>query len=224
MALESDKTPELVKDCIKTIIIEASTNADMALTDFTLVRAALPNIIEKLGEDYGRGFLHALHAVIQYDTDAFKDFYEQRLDEESKDETEDLANQISAVLNNPNLPPQVRGDMMHGLNEVFNNLSREHKEMLPDDDDTSSEYINKLFEFWKTENGKKDEQQASDSSLEDLAKQLSAMMKNPLLPTNLYNVMTDELMENPFDTDAPEWILSNLKTQLENEREAKNEN
>jgi hypothetical protein len=36
-------------------------------------------------------------------------------------------------------------------------------------------------------------------------------MKHPKMPTRLYNVMTDELVENTLDTDSPEWILGNLK-------------
>jgi hypothetical protein len=129
MALASDNVSDDVKECLKTIIIDASIQADMCLNDFSLVRAALPNIIEKLGEGYGRGFLHAIHAVIQYNTDAFQKFYDDGLDKDD----------------------------------------------------------------------------------EDLANLLSKVMKHPKMPTKLYDVMTDELVENTFDTDSPEWILGNLK-------------
>jgi hypothetical protein len=57
------------------------------------------------------------------------------------------------------------------------------------------------------------------TELEKLAVQISAVMKNPRIPTRLYNVMTDELSENTLDTDSPEWILGNLK-----KWEAQNEN
>jgi hypothetical protein len=134
MALESDKTPEGVKDCLKTIIFEASNESGLLLgeilqDDFSRVRATFPNIIEKLGDDYGRGVLHSIHAIIQYNTDAFEKFYEGGFDQD----TEDLANLLSKV------------------------------------------------------------------------------MKHPKMPTRLYNVMTDELVENDVDTDSPEWILSSLK-------------
>jgi hypothetical protein len=81
MALQSENTPEAVKECLKTIIIEAATESDLPLSDFSLVRAALPNIIENLPQDYGRGVLHSIHAIILHNTDAFQRFYDQRLDE-----------------------------------------------------------------------------------------------------------------------------------------------
>jgi hypothetical protein len=56
MALESDNTPEGVKDCLKTIIFEASNESGLLLgeileDDFSRVRATFPSIIEKLGDD-----------------------------------------------------------------------------------------------------------------------------------------------------------------------------
>jgi hypothetical protein len=134
MAFASKKVSDDVKECLKTIIWEASNEANLPLgeifdNDFSRVRATLPKIIENLGEGYGHGFLHAVHAIIQFNTDAFHKFYEDKLDED----TEDLANLLSKV------------------------------------------------------------------------------MKHPKLPNRLYNVMTDELIENDFDTDSPEWILGNLK-------------
>jgi hypothetical protein len=81
MALMSDKTADAVKDCLKTIICEAANEANISLNeifdnDFSRVRATLPKVIEKLGEDYGRGFLHSIHAIVQYNTDAFRKFYD----------------------------------------------------------------------------------------------------------------------------------------------------
>jgi hypothetical protein len=56
---------------------------------------------------------------------------------------------------------------------------------------------------------------ASDESdeLENLAVQISKVMKNPLIPTRLYNAMSDELTAVIADSDSPEWILGNLKKQ-----------
>ncbi len=129
LAFASENVSDDVKECLKTIIIEASMEADMSLNDFSLVRAALPNIIENLGDDYGRGVLHSIHAIIQFNTDAFRKFHDQRLDQD----------------------------------------------------------------------------------LEDLAELLSKVMKHPKMPTNLYNALTNELVEISADTDSPEWILVNLK-------------
>jgi len=119
MALESDKTPEGVKDCLKTIIFEASNEADLLLgeilqDDFSRVRATFPNIIEKLGDDYGRGFLHAIHAIIQYNTDAFQKFYDDRLDQDS----EDLADLLSRVMKHPKIPTKLYNAMTDQLVEI----------------------------------------------------------------------------------------------------------
>lgn len=131
MAFASENVSDDVKECLKTIIIEAATEATV-LIDFNndiALSQNLPAIIENLGDDYGRGFLHAIHAIIQHNTDAFQKFYDDRLDQD----------------------------------------------------------------------------------VEDLANLLSQVMKHPKMPTKLYNVMTDELVENTLDTDSPEWILGNLK-------------
>jgi hypothetical protein len=116
MALESDNTPEGVKDCLKTIIFEASNEVGLLLgeilqDDFSRVRATFPSIIEKLGDDYGRGVLHSIHAIVQYDTNAFKEFYEQRLDQD----TEDLANLLSRVMKHPKMPTKLYNVMTDEL-------------------------------------------------------------------------------------------------------------
>jgi hypothetical protein len=129
MAFASENVSRDTKECLETIIFEASNEAGLPLSDFSLVRAALPNIIENLDFEYGRGVLHAIHAIVQYNTDAFQKFYDDRLDHDT----------------------------------------------------------------------------------EDLADLLSRVMKHPKMPAHLYNVLSDELIENSFDTDSPEWILTNLE-------------
>ncbi len=59
----------------------------MTLADFSLVRAALPNIIENLNFEYGRGVLHSIHAIIRCDTDAFQKFYDDGLDRDDEEQT-----------------------------------------------------------------------------------------------------------------------------------------
>ena len=61
----------------------------------------------------------------------------------------------------------------------------------------------------------KTNQAVETESLETLANQLSTIMKNPLLPERLYNAMTDELIENDIDADSPEYILGNLRKQMQ---------
>jgi hypothetical protein len=142
MAMASDETPQGVKDCLYSIIFEASNEAGLPLGDMSLVRAAFPNIIENLNYDYGRGVYHSIHAILIQDTTAFRDFYDQRFDEK------------------------------------------------PD-------------------------------GLPELAKHISAAMKNPLIPTELFNIMADALSTVPKDWRTPEAILTNLQ-ELQ-EREAENE-
>jgi hypothetical protein len=134
IAFTSENVSDDVKECLKTIICEAANEANISLSeifdnDFSRVRATLPKVIENLGVDYGRGFLHSIHAIIQFNTDAFQKFYDDKLDQDT----------------------------------------------------------------------------------EDLASLLSRVMKHPKIPTQLYNVMTDEFVVVSADTDSPEWILANLK-------------
>ena len=114
MAFASENVSDDVKECLKTIIIDASIQADMCLNDFSLVRAALPNIIEKLGDDYGRGFLHAIHAIVQYNTDAFQKFYDDGLDQDD----EDLANLLSEAMKHPKMPAKLYNVMADELVEI----------------------------------------------------------------------------------------------------------
>ncbi len=114
MALTSDKTPQGVKDCIETIIIEASNEAGLPLADFSLVRVAFPNIIENLNKDYGRGVLHSIHAIIQFNTDAFQKFYDDRLDQGM----EDLASLLSRVMKHPKIPTRLYNAMTDELVET----------------------------------------------------------------------------------------------------------
>ena len=129
LALASENVKDGVKDCLMTIIGEMSSEADMRITDFSLVRAALPNVFDSMEERYALGWFHAIHSIIRFDTDAFQKFYDEGLHQD----------------------------------------------------------------------------------IEDLANLLSQVMKHPKMPTNLYNLLSDELIETSADTDSPEWILGNLK-------------
>jgi hypothetical protein len=114
MAFASENVSDDVKDCLKSIIIEASIEADMPLNDFSLVREALPNIIKKLNDDYGRGILHSIHAIIRFDTDAFQKFYDDRLDQDD----EDLANLLSKVMKHPKMPTKLFNVIADEINEI----------------------------------------------------------------------------------------------------------
>jgi hypothetical protein len=137
IAMASDETPQGVKDCLYSIIFEASNEAGLPLGDMSLVRAAFPNIIENLNYDYGRGVYHSIHTILIHNTTAFQKFFDDKLDQDA----------------------------------------------------------------------------------EDLANLLSRAMKHPQMPTKLYNVLGEHLIEIPGDADSPEWILANLKKwSLENEK------
>jgi hypothetical protein len=57
-----------------------------------------------------------------------------------------------------------------------------------------------------------------DQDVEDLADLLSRVMKHPQIPSYLYNLLRNELIEVSADTDSPEWVLANLKKwSVENE-------
>lgn len=105
MAFQSDETGEGVKACLKTIIYEASNEAGLPLSDMTLIRAAFPNIIKALPKDYGRGIYHSIHSILRFDTTAFQEFYDQRLDEQPT--LRKLAEQIADVMHNPLLPARI---------------------------------------------------------------------------------------------------------------------
>ena len=51
----------------------------------------------------------------------------------------------------------------------------------------------------------------SDGDLRSLASQIASMMKNDAMPTQLFNVIADELSDTPRDWRSPESVLSNLK-------------
>jgi hypothetical protein len=55
------------------------------------------------------------------------------------------------------------------------------------------------------------EQSEDSQNLNELAAHLSAVMKDPLTPPEIYNVLGEYFVHVPADTDSPEWILGNLK-------------
>lgn len=139
MALMSDKTSQGVKDCLKTIILEASNEANLPLSDLSLIRTAFPNIIKALPVDYGRGVCHSIHSILRFDTDAFQEFYDKRLDEKpnieanvSEIETDNTALLISDLLNSPHVPSRIRDGLINAL------------------DDTSGVDISEINAFWKS--------------------------------------------------------------------------
>jgi hypothetical protein len=86
-------------------------------------------------------------------------------------------------------------------------------------DNTYSDWRESVLTGKKYQSSRTQDTLSESAELENLAAQISSVMKNPRIPTRLYNVMTDELSENTLDTDSPEWILGNLK-----KWEAQNEN
>ena len=68
----------------------------------------------------------------------------------------------------------------------------------------------------------KNSDEESDGDLRLLASQISSVMKNEAMPTQLFNVMADELSDTPSDWRSPESVLFNLeemkKAEVENEK------
>ncbi len=140
IAFASENVSDDVKECLKTIICEAANEANISLSeifdnDFSRVRATLPKVIEKLGVDYGRGFLHAIHAIVQYNTDAFQTFYDDRLDQD----TEDLASLLARAMKHQKMPTQ-----------LYNLLADQFTEVSGDTD--SPEWILANLKKWSVKN------------------------------------------------------------------------
>jgi hypothetical protein len=140
MALASENVSDDVKECLKTIIFEAANEANISLNeifdnDFSRVRATLPKVIEKLGESYGRGVLDSIHAIIQFNTDAFQKFYDDRLDQD----VEHLADLLSSVMKHPKMPTQ-----------LYSLLAGQFTEVSGDTD--SPEWILANLKKWSVEN------------------------------------------------------------------------
>jgi hypothetical protein len=140
MALASENVSDDVKECLKTIICEAANESNISLNeifdnDFSRVRAVLPKVIEKLGEGYGRGVLDSIYAIIQFNTDAFQKFFDDKLDQD----VEDLANLLSRAMKHPQMPTQ-----------LYNLLGDQFTEVSADTD--SPEWILANLKKWSVQN------------------------------------------------------------------------
>jgi hypothetical protein len=135
MAMASDETPQGVKDCLYSIIFEASNEAGLPLGDMSLVRAAFPNIIENLNYDYGRGVYHSIHTILIHNTTAFQKFFDDKLDQD----VEHLADLLSSVMKHPKIPPY-----------LYNVLSSELIEVSADTD--SPDWILANLKKWSVQN------------------------------------------------------------------------
>lgn len=275
MALASDKTPDAVKDCLKTIIFKASAEAGYTISDFSLIGESLLNVIEKLPVAYGRGFLHSIAAIIRHNTPAFQEFYDKRLDEttaaqpvenDKKDEIKLNRDEIikyeeielliySLVADAEFAPYAVYGlmflfgsikklfeaDNKYDIESIFttaliklyslsDNVYEAINRVIKDihlhyraADFKNDDYHKVVAPFVESEYGEPNildlsAQNDESEPLNSLAASISDILKNPNLPTRLYNVLTDELAEIYVDTNAPENILLNLKRQLKNEK------
>ncbi len=63
----------------------------------------------------------------------------------------------------------------------------------------------------KAKNIGENSDEESDGDLRSLASQISSVMKNDAMPTQLFNVMADEFSHTPKDWRTPESVLFNLK-------------
>jgi hypothetical protein len=118
--LQSDKVSNDTKDAFISILLEAGSEAGMAVQDPELIKIAFPKIINSLEFNYGKGIVLALNALL----DSFLgtpvgdelNQYAKRFESEtslaespepSEDSTNDLAFHLSAVLNNPDTPKSI---------------------------------------------------------------------------------------------------------------------
>ncbi len=125
LALESGDVSEGVKDCLKTIVFEMSNEANLPLADLTLIRAAFPNIMENLDWNYGKGYLHSIAAILAYDTKVEETYLDKKEKPEKvlnlsehPENLNILAQQISEIIHNPELPESVRECLENELCET----------------------------------------------------------------------------------------------------------
>ncbi len=263
MAFADENTPEAVKDCLRTIIIEAATEASVSMNwdDDAELSKNFPQIIEGLNLDYGRGVLHSIHAILIHDTKAFREFYDKRMDEKpekSATETpimsqEEMQRFISVIANAEHIqgdyvhngflcffqsiyeaikenPVEAQNLMFHLQQHVFNKLMWEsfwafdaHRKkahlifsstepfVYDDEEEESKPDVEEKPEADCLDLSEMSEKDLETGDLNTLANQISAVMKNDLMPTRLFNAMADELSEVPKDWRTPEAILVNLQ-------------
>jgi hypothetical protein len=162
-----------------------------------------------------------------------KDFARQFTEEKQK-EIEELLAQILMVTTGASVVQGTCEEWGHeNLFKIFDILMIRHKNFfIPDVMENLKFYLftwtKKHSEAYREWSGALESDQSTDETqetsevqntpgefqeLENLAVQISKVMKNPLIPTRLYNAMSDELTAVIADSDSPEWILGNLKKQ-----------
>lgn len=119
--LKSDKVSDDMKEAFTSIIFEAGNEAGMAVTDPDLIKVALPKIINSFEFNYGSGIVLAIDALLNsflgsnfYDEELRR--YEKPLHEK---ESDDLAEHLSAILNNPETPEKLYNAISDELSSLF---------------------------------------------------------------------------------------------------------
>jgi hypothetical protein len=128
--LGSDKVSDDVKIAFQSIISETSNEANVGIDSPEFIKTSLPLLINALDADYGRGVVHALRALLDSglanSVENELTQYEKRFDGRTEDELrildlsnstiEDLAQSLSDLMHNPNLPKKIYECLEEKLN------------------------------------------------------------------------------------------------------------
>lgn len=197
--LSHPETPARIFDAVWETL---NTYSNIGATDELYIRSMLNNLT--IGIDRER--TEAERAGSQ--------FYTPR---EVKNEPSELAKQLSEVLHHPDLPEKIYDAIQYGFNDICNAA----KSGAMDELDSQPQRIEQILSLAKETDPPKETSSPEASKVLDLSEhpenlnilagQLSDILKNPALPTEIYNCISDELTHESPDLDSPELILKNLE-------------
>ena len=234
--LESDKVSDDYKDAIESVLCEACNEANLAAYSPEIIEFSYPVLCDQLNPKYFEVINTAVAAIVgsiergdeelaeemkhlrvRFDEaenrnpDAeTKKFAERLLKAEAGDKQHlALANHFAEEMRKAVEGRICTPERMIALYPIFREINIEQEEI---HEIEASEQI----EYEKGQDETPEEKPLLDLSeqpenLNILAADLSKVMKNPLLPTRIYDCIHEQLTTVGADTDGAEWILANLK-------------
>lgn len=232
--LGSDKVSDDYKDAIESVLCEACNEANLAayspeiielsysvLCDqlnpkyFDVINTAVAAIVGSIerGDEKLAGEMN--HLRVRFDEaenpnlDAETKIFADKLLKADQKEHLELATYFTSEMHKAIEGRICTNERMIALYPIFREINLEMDEINKRED---SEQI----EYEKAQDETPEEKPLLDLSeqpenLNILAADLSKVMKNPLLPTRIYDCIHEQLTTVGADTDGAEWILANLK-------------
>lgn len=132
-----------------------------------------------------------------------------------KETTSQLAAKVfHSILEHTGIPDKVVSAIYSAFKNIYDGLAPERKAEITDERDTVA-YLELIFRTSAEDEAAEKTKKSED---ENLARQISAIMTNPLLPEHLRNVIADEINEaDEVDDFSPETVLHNLNVIREKE-------